>query len=207
MVVQPVTRAIALTGGIGSGKSTVAKMFSDMAVPVLDLDAVGRELLDSPKIQSALTDAFGSDIPNEQGDIDRNLLAGRAFCDSTQTARLNAILHPEIVAFEQKWLKVQKAPYAIVEASVLLESGGKSRMDGLIVVLANQSLRKKRVLTRGKQDEVMFSQIVARQCDDNMRHKHADYILHNEGSLESLQQQVMQLSEQLVSNFPMKEPL
>lgn len=206
-MVQPTTRVIALTGGIGSGKSTVAKMFADMAVPVLDLDAVGRELLDSPKVQSALLDTFGSDIQNKQGDIDRSLLAKRAFCDAAQTVRLNAILHPEIVAFEQQWLKVQNAPYAIVEASVLLESGGESRMDGLIVVLANQALRKKRVLTRGKQDEVMFNQIVARQCDDAMRRKHADYILHNDGSLESLQQQVMQLSEQLISTSSIKEPL
>ncbi len=195
---QPKMRTVALTGGIGSGKSTVAKMFADMAVPVLDLDAVGRELLDSPKIQSALVDAFGSDIQNEQGGIDRNLLAARAFCDAEQTARLNAILHPEILAFEQQWLKRQTAPYVIIEASVLLESGGVSRMDGLIVVLANQALRKKRVLTRGKQGEAIFNQIIERQCDDNMRHKHADYILHNDGSLESLQQKVMQLSELLM---------
>jgi len=195
---QTNTRAIALTGGIGSGKSTVAKMFADMGVPVLDLDVVGRELLASPKIQSALVGVFGSGIQNEQGAIDRKLLAAQAFCDAKQTARLNAILHPEIVAFEQQWLKQQHAPYAIIEASVVLESGGISRMDGLIVVLAGKTLRKKRVLMRGKQDEAMFKQIIERQCDDVMRHKHADYILHNDGSLESLQQQVMQLSEQLM---------
>jgi len=172
VMVQSTTRAIALTGGIGSGKSTVAKMFADIGVPV-----------------------FGSDIQDEQGGIDRKLLAARAFSDVKQTARLNAILHPEIVAYEQQWLKEQRAPYAIIEASVLLESGGASRMDGVIVVLANQTLRKERVLARGKQDEAMFDKIIERQCDDNTRRKHADYILQNDGSLESLQQQVMQLSE------------
>ncbi|PCI44337.1 MAG: dephospho-CoA kinase [Proteobacteria bacterium] len=191
------TRAIALTGGIGSGKSTVAKMFADMEIPVLDLDAVGRELLDSPKVQAALMHAFGTDIQTSQGHIDRKTLAARAFCDADKTARLNAILHPEIAAYEQQWLKKQHASYVIIEASVLLESGGVSRMDGLIVVLADQSVRKKRVLMRGKQNEAMFNQIIERQCDDNMRHKHADYILHNDGSLQALQQQVVQLSEQL----------
>jgi len=195
VMVQSTTRAIALTGGIGSGKSTVAKMFADIGVPVLDLDAVGRELLESATIQSALVNDFGSDIQDEQGGIDRKLLAARAFSDVKQTARLNAILHPEIVAYEQQWLKEQRAPYAIIEASVLLESGGASRMDGVIVVLANQTLRKERVLARGKQDEAMFDKIIERQCDDNTRRKHADYILQNDGSLESLQQQVMQLSE------------
>jgi len=115
---------------------------------------------------------------------------------------LNAILHPEIVAYEQQWLKKQSAPYAMIEASVLLESGGASRMDGVIVVLANKTLRKERVLARGKQDEAMFDKIIERQCDDNTRRKHADYILQNDGSLESLQQQVMQLSEKFMKESP-----
>jgi len=194
---QSMTRSIALTGGIGSGKSTVAKMFADMAAPVLDLDAVGRGLLDNSKIQLALVDAFGSDIQDEQGKVDRSLLAARAFCNKDETARLSAILHPEILAFEKQWLKEQYAPYVIIEASVLLESGGVARMDGLIVVLADEALRKERVLRRGKQNEAMLAQIIERQCDDSLRHKHADYILYNDGSLESLQEQVMQLSEQL----------
>jgi len=192
------TRAIGLTGGIGSGKSTVAMMFADMGVPVLDLDAVGRKVLDEPQIQSALIDVFGADIQDEKGGIDRKTLAAQAFCNDKQTARLNAILHPEIVAYEQQWLKKQCASYAMIEASVLLESGGASRMDGVIVVLASQTLRKERVLARGKQDEVMFDKIIERQCDDNTRRKHADYILQNDGSLESLQQQVMQLSEKFM---------
>jgi len=196
-VVQGMTRAIALTGGIGSGKCTVATMFAEMEVPVLDLDAVGRELLDKPKVQAALLLAFGTNIQEPLGHINRKALAARAFCNVEQTARLNAILHPEIVAYEQQWIKNQKVPYAIIEASVLLESGGAPRMDGVIAVLANESLRRKRVLVRGKQDEAMFEKIIERQCDDKMRHQHADYILQNDGSLESLQQQVMQLSEQL----------
>ncbi len=192
------TRAVGLTGGIGSGKSTVAMMFADMGAPVLDLDVVGRALLDSPQVQSALIDTFGVNIQHAQGGIDRKALAAQAFCNDKQTARLNAILHPEIVAYEQQWLKEQAASYAIIEASVLLESGGASRMDGVIAVLANQTLRKERVLARGKQDEAMFDKIVERQCDDNTRRKHADYILQNDGSLESLQQQVMQLSEKFM---------
>jgi len=192
------TRAIALTGGIGSGKSTVAKMFSDMEIPVLDLDAVGRDLLDSSKVQAALIHIFGAEIQAAQGHIDRKALAVQAFCNDEQTMRLNAILHPEIAAYEKQWLKNQSAPYAIIEASVLLESGGASRMDGVIVVLANQALRKARVLARGKQDETMFKKIIERQCSDDVRREFADYILHNDGSLQSLQKQVMQLMKELL---------
>jgi len=195
------TQRIALTGGIGSGKSTVAKMFAAMSVPVLDLDVVGRELLDSAKIRVALIEVFGLGIIDKLGYVDRRVLAERAFCDAEKIARLNAILHPEILKFEQQWLEKQSAPYAIIEASVLLESGGVARMDGLIVVLADQALRKARVLARGKQDEAMFEKIIARQCDDNLRRKHADYILHNDGSLESLQSQVMKLSKQFMEKF------
>jgi len=195
------TKALALTGGIGSGKSTVSTMFAELGVPILDLDVVGRRLLDDKHIQASLQRAFGEDVIDAQGCMNRQILADRAFNDASQTARLNAILHPEIIAYEQQWLKNKQAPYAMIEASVLLESGGVARMDGLIVVLANQALRKTRVLARGQQDVVVFEKIIARQCNDAMRRKHADYILQNNGSLESLQQQVIQLSEQLMREF------
>jgi len=195
------SKAIALTGGIGSGKSTVASMFADLGIPVLDLDAVGRKLLDKSDVQSALIRVFGSDIQGKQGQVDRKILAERAFCNNEQTARLNAILHPEIMCYERQWLKNQYAPYAIIEASVLLESGGIERMDGLIAVVANQTLRKARVVARGRQNEAMFEKIVARQCDDSMRYKYANYILNNEGSLAELEQQVQYLSRKLYEEF------
>jgi len=194
------TRAIALTGGIGSGKSTVAAMFAKMAVPVLDLDAVGRNLLDSASVKTALIAAFGHEIQNSQGEIDRKKLASIAFSDADKTAELNSILHPEILRYEQQWLSKQSAPYVIIEASVLLESGAASRMDGLIVVFADKALRKERVLSRGKQDSEMFEKIVARQCDDQFRRSHADFMINNDGSLALLQEQVLLLSKQLENN-------
>jgi len=196
-----VTKALALTGGIGSGKSTVAGMFAALGVPSLDLDAVGKRLLDEPHVQVALQSAFGEDVVDSQGRVQRQTLAARAFDNANKTSQLNAILHPEITAYERQWLTKQATPYAIIEASVLLESGGLGRMDGLIVVLAEQALRQARVLARGQQDEVMFERIVARQCDDTLRRQHADYILQNDASLESLQQQVMQLYGQLAKEF------
>jgi len=195
--VGSITLAIGLTGGIGSGKTTVARMFTHLGVPVLDLDCVGRALLDEKRIQRALVNTFGRDIQDHQGGIDRQSLARLVFSDPQRTAALNAMMHPEILCREQVWLAEQTAPYAIVEASVLLESGGVARMDGVIVVLANEALRKERVLSRGKQDEIMFEAIKQRQCDDVVRRKHADYIVKNEGSLASLNKQVLLLSQQL----------
>ncbi|MDQ6955317.1 MAG: dephospho-CoA kinase [Mariprofundaceae bacterium] len=190
-------RVIGLTGGIGSGKSTVADMFAEIGVPVLDLDAVGHALLDEPRVQTALLVTFGASIQNKQGAIDRRALAAQAFANPQQTKALNAIMHPEILRREQAWITKQSVPYVMIEASVLLESGGVDRMDGLIVVIANEKLRKLRVLSRGKQNEAMFERIKQRQCEDAMRYKYADHILKNEGTLESLNKQVLSLSQEL----------
>jgi len=185
-------RRIGLTGGIGSGKSTVAAMFADLGMPVLDLDQVGHAVVTpgSPGLVRLL-DAFGDDIVNPDGSLNRKALAQRCFSDAAQTARLNAIMHPMIRQSEQSWLQQQQGDYAIIEASVLLESGGATRMDAVIVVLADVALRRQRVLARGDRSLEEFESIVGRQCNDNERRKAADFIIVNTGSLAVLHQQVL----------------
>jgi len=184
------TRAIGLTGGIGSGKSSVAKIFADLGVPVLDLDGVGRTCLADDVIQARLIAQFGSDIVDADGSLHRKKLASLAFSDAEHTNRLNQILHPEIQQREAVWLQAQNAPFAIIEASVLLESGGEGRMDAMVVVLADLALRRERVLRRGEQNEGLFDMIVARQCDDAQRRDAADFLIENSGDFEHLKRQV-----------------
>jgi dephospho-CoA kinase len=197
-----VTVAVGLTGGIGSGKSTVASMFADLAVPVLDLDAVGRQLTEpgEPGLQ-ALVACFGREILRGDGTLDRPRLAALCFTDPKQTARLNGVMHPLIREEEQRWLQRQSSPYALIEASVLLESGAASRMDAVVVVLADREERRRRVLARGRQSEALFESIIARQCDDARRRKQADYVLENNGSQEALREQVKALHARLAQRF------
>ncbi len=189
-------KAIGLTGGIGSGKSTVASMFAQRGIPVLDLDQVGKIFLKNKCVQDDLCAAFGDTVV-KQGVVQSTKLAAIAFADDESTKRLNAILHPHIYAYEQQWLAEQTGDYAMVEASVLIESGGVERMDALVVVMADEAVRKARVLARGKQDESMFERIVKRQCDDDTRLLMANYLLDNDGDMKALEQQVVLLSKQL----------
>ncbi|WP_038247607.1 dephospho-CoA kinase [Ghiorsea bivora] len=185
-----------LTGGIGAGKSTVAKMFADWGVPTLDLDEVGKILLDEPQVQQQLVDAFGLEILQDNK-INRDQLRTIAFQSKQNTKALNGIMHPTIRKAEMIWREKQNAPFAIIEASVLIESGDINRMSGLIVVLTNIGIRKQRVLARGKQDSSMFTAILQKQCSDEQRKQMADYTIHNNSDLQALRQQVDILYKQL----------
>ncbi len=191
------TKFYGLTGGIGAGKSTVAKLFTDLNVPTLDLDRVGRTLLNKPDIQKYLVETFGKTILKNNS-IDRKELGAIAFQSKASTQKLNAIMHPAIVQAEMKWRDKQTAPYAIIEASVLVESGDIERMDGLIVVIADIEVRKQRVLERGKQSELQIEHIIQRQCHDKQRLYYADYILDNHADLQQLSAQVKALHQQLL---------
>lgn len=193
---------IGLTGGIGSGKSTAARMFSELGVPVLDLDQVGRSLaMTDDECLGQLVAAFGKKILRADHSLNRKALAMHCFSDADETARLNAIMHPLIRQQEDQWLSQQQSDYVIIEASVLLESGGAKRMNVVIVILADESIRLQRVLARGHQNEMEFSSILARQCDDSLRMQMADYVIENNGSLEQLRKQVLTVQKSLQQSY------
>jgi len=199
-----VTAAVAgLTGGIGSGKSTVAGMFADMGVPVLDLDRVGHEILAADgDVRTQFIQAFGEGILKRDGSIDRRKLAEKAFASGKSTATINAIEHPAIWLRAEKWLASQTAPYVIIEASVLIESGSADRADAVVVVLAGKGIRRQRALSRpGPVDEAMFTSIIARQCSDAERVRAADIIIRNDGSMRALRTQVEKIHAELTQRF------
>lgn len=192
------TLAIGLTGGIGSGKSTVCRMFTDQGIPTLDLDNVGRKLLfHDSQLKQEISQIFGSDIINSSGDIDRKALALKAFYDEHHTHQLNRIMHPNILKHQKQWLSKQSAPFAIIEASVLIESGYEQSMDVLIIIFSYKVLRKKRVLSREKQDLTMFESIIDRQCNDKKRAQLAHYTIRNNSDLQSLKRQQQIIYKQL----------
>jgi len=190
------TKFFGLTGGIGSGKSTLANIFKQHGIPMLDLDQVGHIILKENKdVQSELIQAFGEHILSQQH-IDKKRLAQVAFASKQATQTLNSIMHPRIQAYEETWRHKQHTALAIIEASVLIESDGVSRMNALLVVLCDEALRWQRVKQRGNQSKERFEQIIQQQCSDEERIKHADYIFNNNGRLEHLEQQAMTFLQQ-----------
>jgi len=193
---------VGLTGGIGSGKSVVASMFAALGVPLLDLDDAGRQLLHSePSIIDKLVAGFGSSVRLPSGELDRGRLAELAFASQAATRRLNAIMHPLIRQEEDRWVSRQNGPYCLVEASVLIESGGANRMDAVVAVLADLAVRQQRVLQRGSPAIALFGSIVKRQCDDDERLAVSDYVIVNNGSLAELEAEVLSVHQRLLERF------
>lgn len=192
-------KRIGLTGGIGSGKSTLAGMLAGFGVPVLDLDVLGRELHSDADCRAALLAAFGEVILDASGAVDRAALGRICFADADRMAELNAIMHPRIRQRETAWVAAQQAPYVLIEASVLIESGGAARMDAVVVVLAQLETRRQRILPRLGMDAARFDDIIARQCSDEERRATADFIVDNNADLASLQQQAAELHQRLLA--------
>jgi len=195
---------LGLTGGIGSGKSTVARMFAEIGIPTLDLDQLGHALVcPGSNGLRMLMKTFGKRFLQLDGSLNRAALAQHCFADAGETAKLNAIMHPLIRQAEDQWLAEQSdtAAYAVIEASVLLESGGAGRMDAVLVVLANEALRCKRVLTRGDRNAQQFNAIVARQCSDVERRKAADLVIVNNHDYDALRLSVQQSHDALLRHF------
>jgi len=197
------TLRVGLTGGIGSGKSELCHLLvehslAEQQVPLLDLDAVGRSLHSNPVCAAALVDAFGTGILDESGAVDRKLLAALCFSDAQKTQCLNHIMHPLIWQRAEAWCAEQNAAYVLIEASVLIESGGVSRMDAVVVVLADVAIRRQRVLASRNMTAAQFEAIVERQCSDAERREVADFIIENNDGLDGLAEQADILHQQLV---------
>lgn len=193
---------VGLTGGIGSGKSTVARMFSDHGVPVIDLDALGHDLLERDHgLQKSIAREFGTRVLDESGHVDRQKLGGIVFSRPDLLKRLNDMLHPLIWQKAEDWIARQTTSYVLIEASVLIESGGTDRVDVLVVVLAPEEERMRRVISRPGYDRKKVRQIMARQCDDAQRRAAADYVIDNSGDIKALNLQVSRLMTVLERKF------
>jgi len=196
------TAAVGLVGGIGSGKSTVARMFAALEVPVLDLDDVGRRLTEpgQPGLEF-LVSAFGPRILQNNGELDRQRLSSLVFASKKSLKCLTNFLHPLIWDEEKVWLTRVSAPYAIIEAVVLLESGAAGRMDAIMAVISRLELRRQRVRSRGHPPLSGFESIVKHQCQDEERINASDYIVYNNGSLRELRSQVMHTHQLLLKRY------
>jgi len=192
---------VGLTGGIGSGKSTVADIFSKFGVPVLDLDEVGKKLALEPEHIAMLAKVFGDEILNNDGSLDRRKLARICFSDSIKTGLLNQMMHPLIWKEADIWLARQHAHYVVIEASVLIESGGVSRMDDVVVVIAGVDVRRERILASRDMDAAHFNAIVRQQCDDNIRCSVADYVIKNNTGLPALHAEIKVLHDQFMKKY------
>lgn len=170
---------IGLTGGIGSGKSVVAKVFATLGIPVFNADEEAKRIMQtSPEIKTKLIQQFGTDIYNEPG-LDKEKLASIVFNDPLQLQLLNAIVHPLTIQAAKDWAAKQTSPYVIKEAALIFESGAADGLLKVIGVTAPVSLRTHRVMQR---DGITKDQVDARmrnQISDTIKMRLCDYVIEN----------------------------
>lgn len=184
---------IGITGGIGSGKTTVCGIFRVLGIPVYDADSEAKKLMNThPGLVRAVKEAFGENAYNAAGQIDRGYLASRVFHDEAELAKLNAIVHPVVIQAANDWAEAQQAPYTIKEAALLFQSGSYVHNDINIVVAAPDELRISRVVAR---DGLSVQDVQARmdkQLPQDEQIEKADYVVWNDG-VRALIPQVLEL--------------
>ena len=160
---------VAICGGIGSGKSTVCRMFAERGVAVYDSDSRAKALMnESGELRAALVVEFGEEC-YEGGELNRSYLAGKVFGSEEQLAKLNSIVHPIVKADFLRWAEEQEGDYCIVETAILFESGFDALVDVKVAVLAPQPLRVMRAMERdGATKEQVEARIKAQMSDDEL---------------------------------------
>jgi len=178
---------VGLTGGIGSGKTTVANGFSALGIPVIDADRIARELVEPG--QAALDEiiaVFGSGCLTADGHLDRHSMRETVFQDEAQRQRLEAILHPEIRQQIRSLIARIRAPYCIVVIPLLLETGQQDLVQRILVVDTLEEKQVSRVAARDNLSHNVISAIMNSQLDRNTRLAAADDVIINDNGLESL---------------------
>ncbi|MCG8026154.1 MAG: dephospho-CoA kinase [Candidatus Thiodiazotropha endolucinida] len=178
---------IALTGGIGSGKSAVSSHLESLGVPVIDADQLAHQLVKpgSPALLE-IQATFGEELVDGNGLLDRAALRKTVFNDPQQRRRLEGILHPRIREAMESWLARQSAPYAVLVIPLLFETGQMSLADRIFVVDCDKSLQIERVLERDSLPREQIQQIIANQVDRQIRLDGADDVIENNDSLQVL---------------------
>ncbi|SNR44176.1 dephospho-CoA kinase [Maribacter sedimenticola] len=191
---------IGLTGGIGSGKTTVGRMFQDLGVPVYNSDVRAKELMNSSKkIQKELIALFGEKAFKDKK-LNRAFIAEKVFKDKNLLEQLNAIVHPKVRKDFLKWSKEQTFAYVIQETALLFENNAQKLYDEVILVTAPKELRIERVLQRDQNTRKEILSRMDNQLEDKVKVKLADYIIENI-DLDQTRQNVLDLHKRILAKY------
>ena len=190
---------IGITGGIGSGKTTVCKVFQLQHIPVFYADTQAKIIMQTDlQLVADIKDAFGKDVYSPRGVLNRSMLAALVFSDEEKLKKLNSLVHPAVFKAFDKWVAQQEAPYVMKEAALLFESGSYKDCDYTILVKAPQRLKIARIIERDKVSESDVLKRMSKQLSDEEKELRSDFIILNDEQ-QMLIPQVLDLHEKFLN--------
>lgn len=191
---------VGLTGGIGSGKTTVSNMFKDLGVPVYIADIEAKNLMKTSKvIKQKLIELFGPKA-YENDELNRTFIASKIFNDDSYLKKMNAIIHPKVANHFKKWLQKQTSKYVIKEAAIIFEHNMQSQYDYVITVIANEEDRISRILVRDNTTKDKIVSIMKHQLSDEEKVKLSDFVIIND-KREHTKEQVLNIHNSILKNL------
>lgn len=170
---------VGITGGIGSGKSTVAKVFAALGVPVFDADAAAKQIMETDShVKQQIVHVFGEKAYTNNA-LNRKHLAAIVFADNYYLEKLNSIVHPAAIQAADNWAKTQNAPYVLKEAALIFEAGSGKNLDYIIGVYAPDALRIKRVMEREGVLREAVLQRMSKQINQQLKMKLCNFVIRN----------------------------
>lgn len=192
-------KVVGLTGGIGSGKSTIGRLFAALGIAVYDSDTEAKKLINtSAEIKKRIVEVFGAEAYAE-GVYNRAYMADIVFRNPDKLAVLNSIVHPVLADHFSKWVALQTSPYVIKEAAILFESGSYKNCDFIITVTAPEALRISRCMSRDGSTEAQVRARMAQQWTDAQRIALSDAVIENI-NLEETEKRVRELNNLFIKN-------
>ncbi len=193
---------VGITGGIGSGKTTVCGIFSTLGIPVYYADTRAKELMNSdPELKNQIIKLFGKEAYLPEGGLNTKHIASKAFTDKTLLQQLNALVHPAVFRDSINWFQEHSdKPYVLYEAAIMFESGNNKMMDKMITVYAPEEDRISRIIARDKVGRVDVLDRINKQLPEEEKIKRADFIIYNDET-HPLIEQIMNIHQQLIAGI------
>lgn len=199
---EPEPKVIGLTGGIGSGKSTVAKFLMEMGFPVYNSDTRAKELVnENDDLKSKIVSLLGEKAYDNEGKYDRKYVGDLVFNNKDLLEKLNSLIHPAVALDFAHWVHSQAAPLLFKETALLFELRLHEKTDASLLVTADDNIRMKRVMDRDGKTYREVENVMDKQMSEREKCRKADFIIYNNGNLEELESETKNIVEVIKDKF------
>lgn len=194
------TKIVGLTGGIGSGKTTVAQMFKALGVPVYNADDEAKALMQSSEIIKGELIQLLGDTCYQNGQLNRSFIASKVFADKALLEKINAIVHPKVAAHFEQWLSNQNAPYVIKEVAILFETGSQDLFDFILTVTAPVETRIQRVMDRDQKTKSEVELVIKNQLSETEKINQSHFVIFN-NTISNTERDVVEIHKKITETI------